>query len=118
VYLAPTAQTEPPMDNLILITTTSNDREELEKIAAHLVERKLGACCQISGPISSWYRWNGKLESTQEWVCSIKTLKSRFPEAEIAISTLHHFDEPQIVAIDICAASEGYENWVRQCVAV
>ena len=101
------------MDNLIQVTTTSDDREELEKIAAHLVERKLAACCQVSGPMTSWYSWNDQLQSTQEWTCSIKTLKSRFADVAFAISNLHHYDEPQIVAVDICSTSEGFENWVR-----
>lgn len=101
------------MDDMILITTTSDNREELEKIAALLIEQKLAACCQISGPIASWYTWNDKLESTNEWVCSIKTLKRQFTDVKIAIARLHHYDEPQIVAVDICCASDGYKNWVR-----
>ncbi len=105
------------MDNLILITTTSDNREELECIAAHLVERNLAACCQISGPISSWYRWHEKTESTLEWVCSIKTIQRRFSDVEIAISKLHHYDVPQIVAVEICNSSKGYETWVQESVA-
>ena len=105
------------MDSLILLTTTSDDRTELEKIAAQLVQRKLAACCQIGDqPITSWYRWEGKTESTSEWVCEIKTIKRRFAEVAQAIGELHHYEEPQIVAIEICAASEGYQKWVRDCV--
>ena len=104
------------MDKMSLVTTTSDDRAELEKIAADLVERKLAACCQISGPISSWYTWNGQLESTQEWVCSIKTLESLFTEVEKTIAQIHHYDQPQIVAVEIGAASKGSEQWMRESV--
>ena len=34
----------------IQISTTCDDREILEKLAARLVESKVAACCQIEGP--------------------------------------------------------------------
>ena len=100
------------MENLIMITTTSDDREELEKIAAILIQQRLAACCQISGPITSVYSWNGKLEKSDEWTCSIKTVKRRYSEVADAIRQNHHYEEPQVIALDICSASEGYRNWV------
>ena len=104
------------MDSLIQITTTSDDRAELERIASQLVEQRLAACCQISGPITSLYTWNGQLESANEWNCVIKTVKRCYSEVEDLITRLHHYDEPQIIALDICLASDGYQNWVRQIV--
>jgi periplasmic divalent cation tolerance protein len=104
------------MAHLILITTTSDDRDELVTIANHLVESRLAACCQIGSPISSVYTWEGKTESANEWVCSIKTLKRLFWDVEKAIAELHHYDEPQIVAVDICEASKGYQQWVSRSV--
>lgn len=100
------------MDRLILITTTSDDRGKLEEIAANLIEQRLAACCQVGGPIVSWYRWQGQTESTNEWVCTIKTVKRLFPEVRDAILKLHHYDQPQIIAIDIADSSEGYQKWV------
>ena len=104
------------MANLILITTTSDDRNELEKIAAHLIAERLAACCQIGSPVTSVYTWEDKTESSNEWVCSIKTVKRLFGLVEKAITEIHHYDEPQIVAVDICEASQGYQQWVEQSV--
>lgn len=104
------------MDSLIQITTTSDDREELERIASQLVELRLAACCQISGPITSWYTWNGQIESASEWTCVVKTVKHCYSDVEDLITRLHHYDEPQIIALEICLASQGYQNWVRQIV--
>jgi periplasmic divalent cation tolerance protein len=105
------------MEPLVLITTTSDDRKKLEEIAAQLIELKLAACCQLSGPITSWYRWQGQTESAQEWVCTIKTTQRRFPEVRDKILELHHYDQPQIVAIDIGDASTGYRKWVTESVS-
>ena len=103
------------MHKLIIVTTTSDDAEELETIASELIQRNLAACCQISGPIKSVYRWEGKVESSQEWTCAIKTLECKYPEVEQVILKLHHYDTPQIVAVEATLVSESYQQWVREC---
>ena len=40
--------------------------------------RRLAACVQVSGPITSTYRWQGKVETSQEWLCTIKTRQSHY----------------------------------------
>jgi periplasmic divalent cation tolerance protein len=104
------------MERLIVITTTSDSRDKLEEIAAYLVDHQLAACCQVGGPITSWYRWQGQTESSPEWICAIKTLKRLFPKVRDAIVKLHHYQQPQIVAIDIADTSQGYHQWVVESV--
>ncbi len=100
------------MNSLIQITTTNDDPAELENISTHLIEHKLAACCQISGPISSHYIWDGKLESNEEWSCTIKTLKRHYLDVEAVIRKLHHYEEPEIIATAVLMASEKYEKWM------
>ena len=50
------------MESYIQVVTTTEKKEDAEKIAACLVEKRLAACVQIAGPISSLYRWKGKIE--------------------------------------------------------
>jgi len=101
---------------IIQISTTSDDRDELNAIASNLIENRLAACCQISGPVSSLYTWEGKTESTTEWVCNIKTTQQQYPKVEEAIIGLHHYEQPEIIAVEIVAASPGYQKWISQCV--
>lgn len=101
------------MEKMILITTTSDDRAELEKIAAHLVENRLAACCQISGPITSWYTWKGELISRDEWVCSIKSVENLYLRIEKTILEVHHYDLPQVMCVEISQTSEAFDEWVR-----
>ncbi len=98
--------------SLIIVTTTSDDRDELEVIARQLVEAKLAACCQIAGPISSVYTWQGNIESSIEWSCAIKTQTHLFAKVEAKIQELHHYDVPQILAVEVSHASERYRKWV------
>jgi len=100
-------------DYLQVLTTTGSE-QEAERISAALVERRLAACVQVIGPISSRYRWQGKLEHEREWLCLAKTEASRYDEVEAAIRELHSYDEPEIVAKPIVAGSEGYLAWISE----
>ena len=103
-------------NGLMLVVTTSDDRAVLEKIAGRLVELRLAACCQISSPITSVYRWEGRVEQAEEFECRIKTTASHFDAVATEIRALHHYDVPQIVGVPIEAASLAYREWVLAAV--
>jgi len=96
----------------IQVLTAAGSEEEAERISAALVERRLAACVQVIGPIASRYRWQGKVEHGQEWLCLAKTEASRYDELEAAIRELHSYEQPEIVATPIVAGSKGYLEWV------
>ncbi|HEY5815399.1 MAG TPA: divalent-cation tolerance protein CutA [Solirubrobacterales bacterium] len=100
------------MSDYIQVLTTIGAEEEAERISAALVERRLAACVQVIGPVSSRYRWQGEVETAEEWMCVAKTEASRYPELEAAIRELHSYDEPEIVATPIVAGSAGYLAWI------
>jgi len=103
------------MAEYLQVTTAADSEEEAERISAALVERRLAACVQVAGPVSSRYRWRGELESAREWICVAKTSAERYPEIEAAIRELHSYEEPEIVATPIVAGSPGYLEWVSHC---
>jgi periplasmic divalent cation tolerance protein len=100
------------MNSYIQVTTTAGSKEQAQTIAQHLVEAKLAACVQIAGPITSTYRWQGKLETAEEWLCLIKTRESLYPELEMAIISLHSYETPEIVAVPIVQGSKEYLRWI------
>ncbi len=100
------------MSGIIQITTAVSDPADAERIAASLVAQSLAACVQVSGPIESTYRWKGQIETSQEWVCTIKTREDLFAEVEQVIRSLHSYGEPEIMAVPITAASAGYRAWL------
>jgi periplasmic divalent cation tolerance protein len=112
---APTASSRSSRSALpehLQVLTAAGSEEEAERIAAALVERRLAACVQIVGPVASRYRWQGGVETAQEWLCLAKTAASRYPELEAAIRELHSYEEPEIVATPIVAGSAGYLAWL------
>ncbi|MGA2525792.1 MAG: divalent-cation tolerance protein CutA [Smithellaceae bacterium] len=100
------------MKSYIQVFTTTETKEEAEKIAQYLVEQKLAACVQITGPIASTYRWKGKVETAQEWLCLIKTREDLYDKVEKAIKELHSYETPEIIAVPIVKGSSEYLSWL------
>lgn len=100
------------MSEYIQVLTSIDSREGAEKIAQTLVERRLAACVQIIGPITSIYRWRGAIEKAQEWLCLIKSRTELYQEIEAAIRAAHPYEVPEILATPVTAANEKYLAWL------
>ena len=100
----------------IIVQTTVSERADAERIAAALVAKQLAACVQVSGPIESTFRWKGHSETSQEWICAIKTRRDLYAAVESAIRELHSYEQPEIVAVPIVAGSESYLSWLADSV--
>ena len=97
----------------IQVFTTVAKRSEAERIAKFLLDKKLSACIQIIGPITSVYRWKGKTEKSKEWLCVVKSKKSYYGKIEQAIKEIHPYKLPEIIATSIVAGSREYLGWMR-----
>jgi periplasmic divalent cation tolerance protein len=98
-------------DKRIILTTTGS-KEEARKIANALVECKLAACVNIVPNVESIYRWEGKVESAEEWLLIVKTNADAFARVRDAIKELHSYDLPECVSISIDEGSEEYLQWI------
>ena len=104
------------MTDKVVIMVTAASRRECRKIARHLVEAKLAACVNITQPINSVYRWEGKLADEKEFQMLIKSTRDLFPEIEAAISKIHSYHTPEIVCLPIIDGSRNYLQWVADSV--
>ncbi len=100
------------MPTHIQVVTTTALRDEAERIARELVEARLAACAQIVGPILSTYRWQGKIETGEEWQCWAKTRGELFARVEDAIRRIHRYEVPEILAVPVVAGSASYLAWL------
>ncbi len=73
----------------IQIQVACGSRSEAESIGSRLVEKGLVACAQISAPITSVYRWEGRIQSSEEWMCTMKTTEVMYDlvESEVCLFT-------------------------------
>lgn len=100
------------MTTPILILCNTPDQACAERIAAHLVERRLAACVNILAPCQSVYRWQGQIERAAEVPLLIKTVQSRYAALESAIRDLHPYEVPEIIAIPISEGLPAYLAWL------
>lgn len=99
--------------DFLQVVTTTDDKEDADRIARSLVEQRLAACAQVIGPISSTYHWQGAIENSQEWLCVAKTSRGCYAALERAIRQIHRYDVPEILATPVVAGSETYLDWMR-----
>jgi periplasmic divalent cation tolerance protein len=102
------------MNDYVQVTTTTGKRHDAEQIAAELVSRRLAACVQVSGPIVSTFRWQGKVETAEEWTCVIKTSHAKFAEICNALKEIHPYDVPEIIATEIVHGNDPYLQWLGE----
>lgn len=102
------------MTPYLVVVTTVPDRMTAERLAGELVDRRLAACVQIAGPLSSVYRWKGQRESASEFQVSAKTREHLYKEIEGAIRALHPYELPEILAFPVAAGDRAYLDWLER----
>jgi len=101
------------MRKYLQITTTTRTKKEAQEISRVLVEKHLAACVQVLGPITSTYRWKGKIEVAKEWLCLIKSKKNLFRKVEKTIKEIHSYEVPEIIATPVIGGSKDYLAWLE-----
>ena len=101
------------MDGFIIIYCTTPDMECARSIAHYLVENNLAACCNLIPAVESIYRWQDKIVQDQEVLILIKTTSSQFQRIEQAVTDLHPYEIPEIIATPIREGSELYLDWIK-----
>jgi periplasmic divalent cation tolerance protein len=102
-------------DKVVILVTTASLREA-KQIAKHLVDQKLAACVNVSPPIRSVFRWEGKIADNKEYQLFIKSTRGLFPEIKTAISKIHSYHTPEIICLPIIDGSRNYLQWVGDSV--
>ena len=102
------------MSEYIQLFTTTEKKEDAKIISRQVVEKRLAACVQIMGPITSTYWWKEKVEQTEEWLCIMKSKRDLYKDLEQAIMSIHPYEVPEIVAVPIVAGSQSYLEWLEQ----
>lgn len=98
----------------IQLQVTYPQKQEAVTAAQRLTELGLTACAQVTGPIESFYRWQGNLHRDREWLLLAKTEAAFFTKVKDSIRETHSYECPQIIALPILALSESYQTWLEE----
>ena len=99
-------------DKPILVCTSVNDIKAARNIANELLTKKYSPCINIVSNNESIYVWNNDIETTNEYILFIKSVKSKFKNIEKLILAMHPYEIPEILAIDINHINMKYLKWV------
>lgn len=102
------------MADTLIAFCTFPDREVAAKITKELVELRLAACGNILPQVQSIYRWQGKVESSEEVLVLFKLDDRRYPEFESKIRSMHPYETPEIIAFPLTKGLPAYLEWVKE----
>ena len=100
------------MQEFVIVYVTAGSPAEGERLARALVDERLAACVNRIATVQSVYRWEGKLEQSEEQLLIIKTQKRLFAALEKRVRELHSYSVPEIVALPIIEGSQDYLRWL------
>jgi len=98
---------------VIVVLTNLPDSASAFNLAREIVNLRLAACASVLGPVTSFYRWEGKEEQAAEFTVLIKSTAERYAELEAAIRERHPHSLPEIVSWPITAGLPEYLRWVE-----
>ncbi|HXG53284.1 MAG TPA: divalent cation tolerance protein CutA [candidate division Zixibacteria bacterium] len=100
------------MSEYIVVYVTAGSAEEGERLARALVEERLAACVNRVAPVRSVYRWEGKIEQSEEELLIVKSRRDLFPVLEKRVRELHGYEVPEVIALPVVSGSEPYLRWL------
>jgi periplasmic divalent cation tolerance protein len=98
---------------VIAVLTNLPDSDSAFNLARQLVKLRLAACANVLGPVTSFYRWEGRDEEAAEVPVLLKTTLERYAELERAIRERHPYSLPEIVAWPVGPGLPEYLSWVE-----
>lgn len=102
------------MSKYIVILCTVPKKEVGVQIAEKLVNEKLVACVNVTGEITSIYRWKGNINGDSEHLLIIKSKAKLFDKIRAAIALIHPYKVPEIIALPIVKGSKMYLDWIGE----
>jgi periplasmic divalent cation tolerance protein len=104
------------MSTVRVLLTTVPSAEAAETLVNTLVAERLIACGNITVPVASIYRWQGKIERAQEVVVIIKTTQDAVARVTERVAELHPYEVPEVLSLAVDSGYAPYLDWVRESV--
>ncbi len=98
---------------IVQVQVAHDDRDALAALLAEAVERRLAACGQLLGPMTSTFRWEGEVQQAEEWLGLLKTSTAQLDELVAFVAGAHGYDLPEIIATPVAGGLVGYLDWVE-----
>ena len=98
----------------MIVLVTASNRQEAMRIADAVVRKKLAACANLVPSVTSIFRWNGQIQKSREALLIIKTSARRYPALEGLVKSMHSYEVPEIIGLNIEKGLRPYLEWVHE----
>src|SRR6266480_5849942 len=99
-------------EQILLVISTCPDPETADRIAHTLIAEKFAACANIIPAVHSIYRWKDKIETAGEVIVFFKTTQDRQKAFQDKLRSLHPYELPEIICMNIDTGSRDYLRWI------
>lgn len=96
---------------MLIAWTTLPDAGSANTLASGAVEQGLAVCVQVEGPITSHYRWEGRLERATEHRLCFKLMPDQRRALETWVLARHPYETPEWVVVEAAGVGEKYLSW-------
>ena len=101
-----------------IVMTTAASPEEATRLGHTLVEERLAACATLLPAVHSIYRWQNKIESSDETLLLLKTGLEQLSALEARLQELHSYQTPEFLVLAVESGSQVYLAWLQTCLGI
>ena len=101
-------------EKILLALSTFPDAEIARRISNQLVDERFAACANILPAVESVYRWKEKIESGNETLVFFKVSEARQSAFREKLRSLHPYDVPEIIFLEVGSGLPEYLRWVTE----
>ncbi|WP_331723673.1 MULTISPECIES: divalent-cation tolerance protein CutA [unclassified Streptomyces] len=102
------------LSSYVLVMTTVDTKDGADKLSRSVVDARLAASGQVSGPIETTYRHLGEVAQGTEWQVLFRTTGDRLPELAALVGAEHPYDSPEIISLPILSGPPAYLEWITR----
>ena len=103
--------------SIVVVLVTASGLEEARRIGRALVDERLAACANVIGPITSIFRWDGRVQEEAEHLLLLKARRADVERLATRVRALHSYEVPEVLALDVADGAAPYLAWVREATA-
>lgn len=103
--------------SIVVVLVTASGLEEARRIGHALVDERLAACANVVGPVTSIFRWDGRVQEEAEHLLVVKARRADVERLAARVRALHSYEVPEVLALDVVGGAAPYLAWVREATA-
>ena len=100
-------------DDLVEVTITAPDRGWLVDLCHQLVNARLASSAHVIHPVTSVYRWEGRVHEATEARAFLRSRSNLLNELTTYVVDRHPYDVPNVTAVPVVGGNPDYLAWIR-----